>query len=285
MLASGILGISVDVFRRVADAGAGAIVSKSLSREPWEGYANPTVFGVGGGGWLNAVGLSNPGAANFARMLEVDPGMPVIISLVGSDESDFSYMIDQFADCNIAAYELNFSCPHVDRVGLEVGDDHDLVRRIVRTAKGSSTVPVVAKVGLGKTDYIKTAEAAIDAGADAITAINTIRAMSIDVETRRPILSNRIGGLSGTPIRTIAVRCVYELSSQYSVPLIGCGGVSAWEDALELILAGASAVQVGSAVGSRWIETFGEINDGIKLYMDRNNFGEISEMIGLAKRS
>lgn len=283
MLASGILGISADVFRRIQDAGAGAVVTKSLSKEPWEGYPNPTIFGIGNGGWLNAVGLSNPGAENFAKIIQDDSGV-VIVSLVGSDESDFEFMIKQFKDCKVAAYELNLSCPHVAKVGLEVGDDPELVKNIVSAAKNSSNVPIIAKVGLGTTHYIKTVKAAIDAGIDAITAINTVRAMAIDVHTQRPILSNRIGGLSGTPIKPIAVRCVFEISSQYDIPIIGCGGVSTWEDAVEFILAGASAVQLGSAVGDNWIEVFANINTGIQNYMEQNGFEKISEMVGLAKK-
>ena len=285
MLASGILGISLDVFRRVVGAGAGAVVTKSLSKEPWEGYPNPTIFSVGDGGWLNAVGLSNPGAENFAKMISDNTDVPIIVSLVGSVDSDFEFMIKQFENCNVAAYEINFSCPHVAKVGLEVGDDPELVKSIVNATKNSTNVPIIAKVGLGTTHYIKTVEAAINAGIDAITAINTVRAMAIDVETQRPILSNKIGGLSGTPIKPIAVRCVFEISSKYDIPIIGCGGVSTWEDAVEFILAGASAVQLGSAVGDNWIEVFGNINNGIENYMEQNGFTKISEMVGIAKKS
>ena len=285
MLASGILGISLDVFKRVVNAGAGAVVTKSLSKEPWEGYPNPTIFSVGDGGWLNAVGLSNPGAENFAQMISENQDVPIIVSLVGSVKKDFEFMIKQFENCKVAAYELNLSCPHVAKVGLEVGDDPELVKSIISATKTSTNVPIVAKVGLGTTHYIKTVEAAINAGADAITAINTVRAMAIDVETQRPILSNKIGGLSGTPIKPIAVRCVYEISSQFDVPIIGCGGISKWEDAIEFILAGANAVQLGSAIGDNWIEVFGNINDGIENYMEKNGFEKISEMVGLAKKS
>lgn len=283
VLASGILGISLDVFGRVYGAGAGAVVSKSLSREPWEGYANPTVFEIGGGGWMNAVGLSNPGAANFAEMIRPNRSVPVVVSLVGSVEEDFEFMMAKFADCEVAGYELNLSCPHVEKVGLDVGDDPDLVSRIVRTAKRAAPEPVFAKVGLGSTDYLETVSAAIEAGADGITAINTIRAMAIDAELQRPILSNRFGGLSGTPIKPVALRCVYEISSRHDVPVMGCGGISSWEDAVEFILAGASAVQLGSAVGERWLEVFGEINSGIASYMQRKGVRSISEMVGAAR--
>ncbi|MEK6957299.1 MAG: dihydroorotate dehydrogenase, partial [Thermoproteota archaeon] len=121
MLASGILGISLDVFNRIYNAGAGAVVTKSLSKEPWEGYPNPTIFSVKGGGWLNAIGLSNPGAPYFAKMISQNKEIPIIVSLVGSTEDDFTFMIKQFENCKTLAFELNLSCPHVEKVGLEVG--------------------------------------------------------------------------------------------------------------------------------------------------------------------
>lgn len=285
MLASGILGISLDVFNRLYRSGAGAVVSKSLSTEPWDGYPNPTIFSVNGGGWINAVGLSNPGAPNFAKMIESNNDVPIIISLVGSIPEDFEMMVKQFKNCKVTAYELNLSCPHVAKVGLEVGDDPELVKKIVSTVKNSTDVPVIAKVGLGTTHYLNTVNAAIESGIDAITAINTIRAMAIDVETQRPILSNKFGGLSGTPIKHVALRCVYEISSKYNIPIIGCGGISTWEDAVEFILAGSSAIQLGSAIGDNWIHVFNDINQGILQYMKRKGYSNINEMIGLAKKS
>ncbi|NIM25680.1 MAG: dihydroorotate dehydrogenase [Nitrososphaeria archaeon] len=284
MLASGILGISLDVFNRLYREGAGAVVTKSLSKEPWEGYPNPTIFGVKGGGWINAVGLSNPGASNFAKMIEQNKDVPIIVSLVGSIPEDFEFMVNEFSNCNLAGFELNLSCPHVAKVGLEVGDDPELVKKIVTTVKKSTKVPVIAKVGLGTTHYLDTVGAAIDSGIDAITAINTVRSMAIDTETQRPILSNKFGGLSGTPIKPIALRCVFEISSKYKIPIIGCGGISNWEDAVEFFLAGASAIQLGSAVGDRWIEVFNEINTGILDYMKKKGFSKIEEMVGLAKK-
>jgi len=281
MLASGILGISTDVFTRLHRAGAGAVVTKSLSSEPWEGYANPTVVGLGGGGWLNAVGLSNPGAREFARMLKGGAEAPVIVSLVGSAAEEFESMIAEFSGCRVAGYEINLSCPHVARVGLEVGDDHALVSELFGRIKKAAQVPVIAKVGLGS-DYLGTVRAAVEGGADAVTAINTVRAMAIDAEACRPVLSNRVGGLSGPPIKPIGLRCVYEISSKHDVPVIGCGGISTWEDAAEYILAGARAVQVGSAVAGR-ADAFGEINRGLSEYMERKGHSRISEMVGLAR--
>ena len=285
ILASGILGISMDVFQRLYQAGAGAVVTKSLSKEPWEGYPNPTIFSVAGGGWINAVGLSNPGAENFAEMISSNQDVPIIVSLVGSVEKDFEDMISKFQNCKVAAYELNLSCPHVAKVGLEVGDDIELVSKIIKRVKSKTKEPIIAKVGLGKTDFLETVDTAISSGADAITAINTIRAMAIDVETQMPILSNKIGGLSGTPIKSIALRCVYEISSKFDIPILGCGGISTWEDAVEFILAGSSAVQFGSVMGDHWTETFANINNGIQKYMERKGYATIGEMIGKAKNS
>jgi len=285
MLASGILGISLDVFNRLYASGAGAVVTKSLSTAPWEGYPNPTIFSVKGGGWINAVGLSNPGASNFAKMIEPNQDVPIIVSLVGSVPEDFEMMIKEFKNCKVKAFELNLSCPHVAKVGLEVGDDPGLVKAIVSTVKNSTNVPVIAKVGLGTSNYLNTVSTAIDSGIDAITAINTVRAIAIDVETQRPILSNKFGGLSGTPIKPIALRCVYEISSKYDIPIIGCGGISTWEDAVEFFLAGASGVQLGSAIGDNWVGVFDEINKGILDYMKRKNYSTIKEMVGLAKKS
>lgn len=285
ILASGVLGISTDVFSRIYRAGAGAVVTKSLSSQPWDGYANPTIFSVKGGGWINAVGLSNPGAKNFAKMIKESQDVPIIVSLVGSVASDFESMIKEFADCKVTAYEINLSCPHVAKVGLEVGDDADLVTQIISSIKKTTKVPILAKVGLGTSHYLNTVKSAIDGGVDGITAINTIRAMAIDVQTQRPILSNKIGGLSGTPIKPIALRCVFEIAAKYDIPIIGCGGISTWEDAVEFILAGASAVQLGSAIGDSWMQTFESINTGIIKYMEERGYCEIKEMVGIAQRS
>ena len=290
VLASGILGTSTDLFARLREAGAGAVVTKSLSREPREGYPNPTVVGLGGGGWLNAVGLSNPGARVFADSMGAGEGPgrapPIMVSLVGSAVREFVEMVGMFEGRAVAAYELNMSCPHVEKVGLEVGDDPDLVARIVgATKRAAPSTPVAVKVGLGSSDYLDTVRSAAGAGADAITAINTVRAMAISAELQRPILSNRFGGLSGTPIKPIATRCVYEIASEFGgeMPIMGCGGVSGWEDAVQLILAGASAVQVGSALGADDLGVFGRINAGISAYMERKGIRRLEDMVGLAR--
>jgi len=217
-------------------------------------------------------------------MIRKSHDVPIMVSLVGSTASEFERMVSEFEGGDVAAYELNMSCPHVAKVGLEVGDDPQLVSEITRaTKKAARSTPVVVKVGLGSSNYLDTVGAAVHAGADAITAINTIRAIAISAELQMPILSNKFGGLSGAPIKPVALRCVYEIASKYDVPIMGCGGISTWEDAVEFILAGASAVQIGSALGSDNFGLFDEINRGIASYMGRKGVSSIGEMVGLAQ--
>ena len=284
MLASGFLGISQDIFNRLYSSGAGAVVSKSISLEPIEGYRNPTVFCLDGRSYINAVGLSNPGAEAFSREISHNKNVPIIVSLVGSSENEFPIMIKRFDNLNILGYEINLSCPHVAKMGMEVGDDPEMVSRIVKRTKSSTRKPIIIKVGIGSVDIVKIAQVAKDSGADAITAINTIRAMTINIQTLTPVLSNKIGGLSGKSIKPIGVRCVYEISKNIEIPVIGCGGIFSWQDAVEFMLAGASAVQLGSVIGYRGIAVFRNIASGIKGYLERRGLKNVTEIIGLAHK-
>jgi dihydroorotate dehydrogenase (NAD+) catalytic subunit len=193
-------------------------------------------------------------------------------------------MVKTFDALNILGYEINLSCPHVSKMGMEVGDDPEAVNKIVKTVRMNTAKPISVKVGVGSIDVIELSRVAIDAGADIITAINTLRAMSIDIETMMPILSNRIGGLSGNAIKPIGIRCVYEISKKLEVPVIGCGGVSSWQDVIEYMIAGASAVQIGSALGSRGPRIFNQITKALKNYVERKNLKNISEIIGIAHK-
>ena len=284
MLASGILGISQSIFERLYDENIGGIVTKSISVEPMKGYPNPTIIPLSGGSYLNAVGLSNPGVNAFSEELSQNKNIPIFISLVGSSEKDFAKMIKVFDSLNIIGYEINLSCPHVSKMGMEVGDDPEAVSKIVTTARKNTKKPISVKVGVGSVDVIELARTAIDAGANIITAINTLRAMSIDVETMMPILSNRIGGLSGTAIKPIGIRCVYEISKNLKVPVIGCGGISTWQDVVEYMLAGASAVQIGSVLGSAGPGIFNSITKDLKKYIERKGIMKISEIVGIAHK-
>jgi dihydroorotate dehydrogenase (NAD+) catalytic subunit len=284
MLASGFLGISQAIFNRLYNADVGAIVSKSISSEPRQGYRNPTAVCLEGGNYLNAVGLANPGAEAFSREIASNKNVPLIISLVGSSHHDFPPIINKFDDLNILGYEINLSCPHVAKMGMEVGDDPEMVNKIVKTVKYHTLKPVVVKVGVGNADLLDIARAANDAGANAITAINTIRAMTINIESGIPVLSNKIGGVSGKSLKSIAIRCVYEISKNIRIPVIGCGGIFSWEDAVEFMLAGASAIQLGSVIGYEGIGAFKKINLGLKGYLERKGFKHPSELVGLAHK-
>jgi dihydroorotate dehydrogenase (NAD+) catalytic subunit len=284
MLASGFLGISQDIFNRLYHSGAGAVVSKSISINPIEGYRNPTIFSYEGGSYLNAVGLANPGAEAFSTEIANNKNVPIIVSLVGSSNEEFPTMIKKFNDLNIIGYEINLSCPHVAKMGIEVGEDPEMVSSIVKTIKSNTCKSVIVKIGVGNVDVVRTAQVAKDAGADAITAINTIRAMSIDLDTSMPVLSSKIGGLSGKSIKPVGVRCVYEIYKNLEIPVIGCGGIFTWEDAVEFMLAGASAVQLGSAIGYQGISVFSNITRGIKEYLERKGLKNAMEVVGLAHR-
>lgn len=280
ILASGFLGISQAIFERIYGEGAGAVVSKSISRYPMEGYRNPTVVVLENKSYINAVGLSNPGCESFYEEVRTNDKVPLIVSLVGSDPSDFEVMTRKLDKSRIIGFEINLSCPHVQKLGMEVGDDPQMVKSIVETTKSNTTKPVFVKVGVGSTNVIDISQAAIDAGADGITAINTIRAMKISIDNFNPILSNKVGGLSGTSIKPIAIRCVYELSKKFNVPIIGCGGVSNWADAVEFMIAGAASFQVGTAIGFDGMSIFNSINMGIVKYLERKGYQSVKELIG-----
>jgi dihydroorotate dehydrogenase (NAD+) catalytic subunit len=169
-------------------------------------------------------------------------------------------------------------------MGMEVGDDPEMVYRIVKATKSYTNKPVFVKVGVGNADVLSVASIAKDAGADGITAINTLRAMVIDIETGMPILSNKIGGLSGKPIKPLAIRCVYEITKRIEIPVIACGGIFNWKDAVEAMLAGASAVQLGSVIATEGLSSFYTICTGIQTYLKRKNVKSVMEIIGLAHK-
>ena len=185
----------------------------------------------------------------------------------------------------ISAFELNLACPHVKGVGLEMGSDPKIVHQIVLDAKKSTSKPVFAKLSPNIIDLVNVAKSAEDAGADAITATNTIRAMAINIDTRSPILSNNIGGMSGRSLKPISIRCVYELYQQVKIPIIGCGGVENWKDVLEYLMAGASAVQIGTAISYQGVEIFRNISNGLNKYLSNEGIKDVNNIIGIAHRA
>lgn len=285
MLAAGILGMSALSLKRVAEGGAGAVVTKSVGLTPRAGYPNPTVVQVQCG-LLNAVGLPNPGVKDFGEEISnvKEAGIPIIVSIYGFSPKEFADVAEIAVQAGTDALELNLSCPHVEKTGGEIGQHSQLVGKVVEEVKNRVDKPIFVKLTSNVADITEVATAAAEAGADAITAINTVRAMTIDVETARPILANRIGGLSGPSIRPIAVRCVYEISRQVDIPIVGCGGVVTWRDAVEFMLAGASAVQIGTAVASKGLEVFKSVEEGIGSYLRKRGLRSVREIVGLSHR-
>jgi dihydroorotate dehydrogenase (NAD+) catalytic subunit len=287
MLAAGILGMTGASLLEAIDNGAGAVVTKSVGPKPQEGYHNPAVVHVNCG-LLNAMGLPNPGVHDFAEEIreikQARAHVPIIVSVYSFSAEEFAETARVAAKAGADAIELNVSCPHVKKTGSEIGQSPSLVAEVVKKVKAVAHKPVIVKLTPNVADIVEIAKAGVDAGADAITAINTLRAMAIDVETAQPILANKIGGLSGPAIKPVAVRCVYELYESVNVPIIGCGGVTTWQDAVEFMLAGASAVQIGTAIASKGLGVFKSVANGIDSFLKRKGFGSVKDIVGLSHR-
>ncbi len=281
MLAAGVLGTTASSLKRVMRGGAGAVVTKSIGMTPLEGHCGPVIVETPAG-YLNALGLPNPGL-DFLSELEdlqaVTDRTPVIVSIFGSCADEFVQLaraICRFAD----AVELNLSCPHARGYGLEVGSEPAIVEAITKCVTDAVELPVWVKLTPNVADITTLGQAAENGGADAVVAINTIKGMAIDVHSGRPILANKFGGLSGGAIRPIAVKCVYDLYSALDIPIVGVGGITHYEDALEFIMAGAHAIQIGSAVANG-LTIFEHVSLGIAEYLKRNS-ATFEDIIGLA---
>jgi len=287
MLASGILGYSTETLENIVKGGAGAVVTKSVGLKPRSGYANPTIVQTSCG-LINAMGLPNPGIDEFAKEISEAKKVltvPLIVSVYGFSAEEYAKVAKRAVDAGADAVELNVSCPHVSETGSEIGQNPKILAEVVSKTKSVVDKPVFVKLSPNVTDIDEIAEAAVKAGAYALTAINTFRAMAIDTETAMPILSNRMGGLSGPAIKPIAVRCVYEIYEQVKVPILGCGGVTNWRDAVEFLLAGASAVQIGTAIAIKGPNVFKSVSRGIDAYMRKKGFRSVKEIVGLSHRS
>lgn len=281
MLASGIMDEDAGSMQRMIDSGAGAIVTKSIGMQPREGYANPSVVELEHG-LLNAMGLPNPGIELYSqelRMLQKSK-VPIIGSIYASTTQDFITLAIQMQQCGAAAVELNVSCPHAKHYGLEVGCDRELVQEIISSLKREVSLPVFVKVSPNIINLIEIAQVIEKAQADAIVAINTVKAMKIDIETRRPVLANKSGGYSGKAIKPIGIRCVYDIAQNVDIPVIGVGGITTGEDALEYFMAGASAVQIGSAVYYRGPDVFKSVCKEIENWMKTHRLTKLTDLIG-----
>jgi len=285
MLAAGILGMTSLSLKRVTEAGAGAVVTKSIGLKSRTGYTNPTVVQTDCG-VLNAMGLPNPSIEYFAgEITEAKTiGCPVIVSVYGFSAEEFVQVAKKAENAGADGLELNVSCPHVEKTGSEIGQDTMLLEEVVRAVKRETRIPVFVKLTPNVTDIVECAKAAEKSGADAVVAINTVRAMAINVEAMKPILGNKFGGLSGPAIKPIALRCVYEIYRQVNVPIIGCGGVSDWRGAVEFMLAGAKAVQIGTAVAFKGLDVFQSVTKGIDAYLETKGFESVKEIVGLAHK-
>jgi len=286
MLASGILGYSAESLENILEGGAGAVVTKSVGLKPRVGYANPTVVQVSCG-LINAIGLPNPGIAEFVseiRTAKTILTIPLIVSVYGFSAEEYATVAKKAVGAGADAVELNVSCPHVKETGSEIGQNSEILKEVVGKVKATVHKPVFVKLSPNVTDIANLAEAATKAGADALTAINTVRAMAIDTETAIPILSNKRGGLSGPAVKPIAIRCIYDIYESVKVPIIGCGGITNWRDAVEFLLAGASAVQIGTAIATEGFSIFKSVTRGIESYLRRKGFESVNEIVGLSHR-
>ncbi len=283
MPASGVLGGSPEALEYVAKrAKVGALVTKTITPEPRKGY-DPPILVSAPCGLVNAVGLSNPGKEAIRDLVKVgkDFNLPVIVSVAGKGPDEYAEVAWAAEDAGASAVELNLSCPHAKGTGLEIGMDINAVREVVKEVSTTTRIPVFAKLGLVD-KLVETAEAALEAGADGLVLINTVRAMVIDVDAMKPVLSNKVGGLSGRAIHPVAVRAVYEVYKELKAPIIGVGGIYDWRDAAELILAGAKALQIGTALVDKGLEVFHEVLSGLAWWLHEKGFKSLSEAVGLA---
>lgn len=287
VLASGILGYSAESLASIVEGGAGAVITKSIGVKPRVGYANPTVVQTKCG-LINALGLPNPGINAYAqeiRHAKTALQVPLIVSIYGYTPEEYAATARKAAEAGADAVELNVSCPHVKDTGSEISQNPAILAEVVKKVKAAMRKPLIVKLSPNVTDIAALAETAVKAGADALTAINTVKAMAIDAETAIPILSNKRGGLSGPAIKPIALRCVYDIYERVHVPIMGCGGITTWRDAVEFILAGASAVQIGTAIALKGPSVFAAVNRGIEAYVKKKKFRSVNEIVGLSHRS
>jgi dihydroorotate dehydrogenase (NAD+) catalytic subunit len=281
ILAAGILGTTGASLKRVAATGAGALVTKSIGIEPKFGHHNPSLIKLEHG-YLNAMGLPNPAYKEFLQELNIakESNVPVIASIFGATADEFVEVAKGLPGA--AAYELNVSCPHAKGYGMQLGTDPALVKSVTKAVKDATKAQVWVKLTPNVTDIRDIGLAAQEGGADAVVAINTLKAMAIDIETGYPLLGNINGGLSGPAIKPVAVKCVYDLYSELDIPVIGAGGVSNWADAVELMMAGATAVEIGSAVYDD-ISIFASVSMGLSDYLDRHHL-QLTDLVGLSHR-
>ncbi|MEA3336975.1 MAG: dihydroorotate dehydrogenase [Chloroflexota bacterium] len=297
VLASGIIGTSRTLMRRAAKNGAGMVTAKSCGPLPRAGHPNPVALDWGRG-LINAIGLSNPGAREEAELLaqtrqDLHPlGVPLIASIFAGTVREFGEVASVVAQARPDILEVNISCPNVsDEFGTPFAGSPQTAAAVTESVKralhgvAESTghaIPISVKLAPNVPDIARIAAAVVEAGADAITAINTMPGMVIDTASGRPVLSNRVGGVSGPALKPVALRCVYEIAQAVEVPIIGTGGITTGTDAVEMLAAGASVAGVGSAVYYRGVDALREINRELAAFMGLHGYGTVA---GLRRRA
>lgn len=262
----------------------GAVTTKGVANVPWEGNPTPRVAEVEAG-MLNAIGLQNPGIDTFIkRDIPFLRGFDtkIIVNVCGHEPSEYVEVVERLASEDVDMLEINISCPNVKAGGITLGTDPKKVELITKDIKMKAKQPVIIKLSPNVTDITEIAKAAEAGGADGVSLINTITGMKIDINRRDFVLYNKTGGMSGPCIHPVAVRMVYQVANAVNIPIIGMGGVRTYEDALELIMAGATMVAVGTSNFNNPYTTL-EVIDGIEEYMKKNNVVDVNELIGCVK--
>lgn len=284
MTASGTFGSGAEYSEFVDLNRLGAVVTKGVANVPWPGNPTPRIAEVYGG-MLNAIGLQNPGIDVFAKrdipfLKQYDT--KIIVNVCGKTAEDYIEVVERLGDEPVDMLEINISCPNVKEGGIAFGQDPKAVEAITREVKRHAKQPVIMKLSPNVTDITTMAKAAEAGGADVLSLINTLTGMKIDINRRAFAIANKTGGMSGPAVKPVAVRMVYQVANAVSLPIIGMGGIATAEDALEFIMAGATAVSVGTANFFNPYATV-EIAEGIENYMKKYNVSDINELIGCVK--
>ena len=283
-VASGTFGHGEEFAELVDINRLGAVTTKGVANIPWEGNPTPRIAETYGG-MLNAIGLQNPGVDTFIeRDLKFlkEKDSKIIVNVCGRSISDYVETVERLSDEDVDMFEINISCPNVSHGGIAFGTNVDSVKEITSQIKAHSKKPIIMKLSPNVTDITEIAKGAEAAGADALSLINTITGMKIDINKRCFAIANKTGGMSGPAIKPIALRMVYQVANAVKIPIIGMGGISTPEDAIEFLLAGATMVSVGTA---NFINPNASIlvAEGIEKYLDNNGFKDVNEIIGLVK--
>ena len=283
-VASGTFGSGREYSEFIELSKLGAVTTKGVSNVAWEGNPTPRIAEVYGG-MLNAIGLQNPGVDVFIErdlpFLE-QQNTGIIVNVCGKTIEDYIEVVERLSESSVDMFEINISCPNVKEGGIAFGQSPDLVKEITSILKSRSKKPIIMKLSPNVTDITVMARAAQEAGADAISLINTITGMKIDIHKRKFVLANKTGGMSGPAIKPIALRMVYQAAQVVDIPIIAMGGITTAEDAIEFIMAGASMVSVGTANFYNPYASL-EIVEGIEEYLQQNAISNIAEIIGIVK--